>query len=70
MQTFGPSVPVLPEYITQHLDEHIEAYQSDRMFPWSLILKKNSEKVGFGYLRWEDNESHTLSIGYLIRKVH
>ena len=70
METFGPGVPVLPEYITQHLDEHIEAYQSDRMFPWSLILKENSEKVGFGYLRWEDNESHTLSIGYLIRKVH
>ena len=24
----------------------------------------------FGYLRWEDTESHTLSIGYLIRKIH
>lgn len=70
MQTFGPGVPVSPEYIEQHLDEHIEAYQSGRMFPWSLILKENNEKVGFGYLRWEDKEAYTLSIGYLIRKVY
>lgn len=70
MKTFGPGVPVLPEYIKQHLDEHIETYQSGRMFPWSLILKENGEKIGFGYLRSEDDESHTLSIGYLIRKVH
>ena len=70
MQTFGPGVPVLPEYIQQHLDEHIAAYQSGKMFPWSLILKDNNEKIGFGYLRAEDNQFHTLSIGYLIRKVY
>ena len=70
MQTFGPGVPVLPEYIAQHLDEHIEAHQSGKMFPWSLILKEDNQKVGFGYLRWEDSESHTLSIGYLIRKAY
>ena len=70
MQTFGPGVPVSPEYIEQHLDEHIEAHQAGRMFPWSLVLKGNNEKVGFGYLRWADKEAHTLSIGYLIRKVY
>ncbi len=69
METFGPGVPVLLEYIEQHLEEHIKVHQSGKMFPWSLILKEDSQKVGFGYLQGEDNESHTLSIGYLIRKV-
>ena len=40
------------------------------MFPWTLILKEGREKVGFGYLRWEDDQFHTLSIGYLIRKEY
>ena len=70
MQTFGPGVPVLQEYIEQHLNEHIEAYQSGKMIPWSLILRENDEKIGFGYLRWEDDQCHTLSIGYLIRKAY
>jgi RimJ/RimL family protein N-acetyltransferase len=70
MQTFGPGVPVLQEYIEQHLNEHIEGYQSGRRFPWSLILRENGEKIGFGYLRWEDDQFYTLSIGYLIRKEY
>ena len=70
MRTFGPGVPVLPEYIEQHLNEYIEGYQAGQRIPWVLILRKNDEKVGFGYLRWEDDQRHTLSIGYLIRTVY
>ena len=70
MQTFGPGVPVLPEYIEQHLNEYLEGYQAGKRIPWSLILKENDEKIGFGYLRWEDDQSHTLSIGYLVRKEY
>ena len=33
MQTLGPGVPVLQEYIEQHLNEHIEGYQSGRRIP-------------------------------------
>ena len=58
MQTFGPGVPVLPEYI--------EGYQSGQRIPWALILRENGGKIGFDYLLWEDNQFHTLSIGYLI----
>lgn len=70
MQTFGPGVPVLPEYIEQHLNEYIEGYQAGQRLPWALILRENDEKIGFGYLRWEDDECHTLSIGYLIQKAY
>ena len=70
MQTFGPGVPVLPEYIEQHLNEYIEGYQAGPRIPWVLILRENDEKVGFGYLRWEDDQCHTFSIGSLIRKAH
>ena len=70
MQTFGPGVPVLLEYIEQHLNEYIEGYQADQKIPWALILRQDNEKIGFGYLRWEDDQCHTLSIGYLSRKEH
>lgn len=43
MQTFGPGVPVLPEYIKRHLDEHIEAYQSGKMF---LFVRTNKRHIG------------------------
>ena len=70
MQTFDPGVPVLPEYIEHHLNEYIGGYQVGQRIPWALILRENDEKIGFGYLRWEDDECHTLSIGYLIRKAY